>query len=211
MQSKDARTSAHPPISGHCHRWGALDTTLELPTLESLLASLEGGPHAALAQSGIETAQARIDLAKVEWIPDVTLELFYRRLEHSETDAFDVGLVVPLPVFDRNQGKIREAKAGRREAEARARSTRGEAVRRIREAHVKLSEALTHTRLVKGEIVPRAETVLKAAEARHAAGDLSLADILPIRRDYAAVRLAYLDALREVMESWGELRLFLKP
>jgi hypothetical protein len=32
---------------------------------------------------------------------------------------------------------------------------------------------------------------------------LSLADILPIRRDRAAARLAHLDALREAMEAWG--------
>ena len=84
-------------------------------------------------------------------------------------------------------------------------------MRRVREAHVKLSEALRHTRLVRDEILPRAETVLKTAEARHGAGDLSLADILPIRRDNAVVRLTHLEALREVMEAWGELRLFLKP
>ncbi len=190
---------------------GPLETALELPTLASILAALDGGPHAALARSDVEAAQARLELARIERVPDVTLELFYRRLAHSETDAFDVGVVVPLPLFDRQAGSIREAKAGKRDAEARARATRGEAVRRIREAHVKLSEALTHSRLVREEIVPRAGTVLRAAEARHAAGDLSLADLLPIRRDYAAMRLTYLEALREVMEAWGELRLFLRP
>lgn len=190
---------------------GALETTLELPTLESVLAALEGGPYMELARGDVEAARARVDLARAERIPDVTLDLLYRRIGASDTDAFDVGLTVPLPVFDRQQGRLREAKAGVREAEARARAGRGEAVRRVRESHVKLAEAINHTRLVREEILPRAETVLKAAEARHAAGDLSLADILPIRRDYAAVRLAHLEALREVMEAWGELRLFLKP
>jgi outer membrane protein TolC len=75
---------------------------------------------------------------------------------------------------------------------------------------VKLSEAVSHARLAREAILPRAETVLKVAEARYAAGDLSLADLIPIRRDYAATRLAYLDGLREVMESWSELRAFLK-
>jgi hypothetical protein len=40
---------------------------------------------------------------------------------------------------------------------------------------------------------------------------MSLVDVLLIRRDYAAARLARLEALREVMEAWGDLRLFLKP
>jgi outer membrane protein, heavy metal efflux system len=188
---------------------GSLESTLELPTLESVLSAVEIGPQAALARSDVAAARARVDLAMVERVPDVTLDLFYRRIGASDTDAFDVGVTIPLPLFDRQQGRIQAAKAEAREAEARARAARGDAVRRVREAHVNLTEALSHTRLVKEDILPRAETVLKAAEARHAAGDLSLADVLPIRRDYASVRLAYLDALREVMEAWGQLKLFL--
>ena len=189
---------------------GVLESTFEMPTLESVLAELERGPQAEFARSDVEAARARIDLARVERIPDVTLDLLYRRIGATDTDAFDVGLTIPLPIFDRNQGRLREARAERREAEARARTVRGDSVRRIREAHVRLSESVGHARLVRDEILPRAETVLQAAEARHAAGDLSLADLIPIRRDYAAARLAHLDALREVMEAWGELRLFLK-
>lgn len=190
---------------------GVLESALELPSLEAVLVGLESGPHAELARWDVEAARARVDLARADRVPDVTLDLLYRRVGISDTDAFDVGVSIPLPLFDRQQGRLREAKAGVREAEGRARLARGEAVRRAREAHVRLGEALGHARLVRDEILPRAETVLKAAEARHAAGDLSLADLLPIRRDYAAVGLARLDALREVMEAWGDLRFFLKP
>lgn len=190
---------------------GSLETALDLPSVESILSSLDGGVHAALARADIEAARARIDLARAERIPDVTIDLFYRRLEVSNRNAFDVGLVVPLPVFDRNQGRIREAEADRRAAEARARTTRDEAIRRVREAHAKLSEAIGHVRLVRDELLPKAAVVSRTAETRYGAGDLSLADILPIRREAAAVRLAYLEGLREVMEAWGELRLFLKP
>ncbi len=189
---------------------GALEGVLEIPSVESVLAALDGGPYNALARLDIEVAKARVDHVKAERIPDISLDLIYRRLEVSKTNTFDVGVVVPLPIFDRNGGRIRAAEAERREAEARARSTRGDAVRRIREAHVKLTEAVNHTRLAKDQILPKAETVLKVAEARYAVGELSLADVLPIRRDYAATRLAYLDGLREVMEAWAELKAFLK-
>jgi cobalt-zinc-cadmium efflux system outer membrane protein len=190
---------------------GGLETALEFPAVESVLAGLDAGPQAAVAKAGVDAARARVDLAEIERVPDVTLDLFYRRLGTTETNAFDVGVTVPLPVFDRQQGRIRAARAEVLEAEARARSIRGDAVRRVREAHVRLGEAVGHARLVRDEILPRAETVLRTAEARFAAGDLSLADLIPIRRDVAAARLAHLEALREVMEAWGELRLFLKP
>ncbi len=190
---------------------GSLETALDLPSVESVLDSLDNGAHAALGRADVEATRARVDLARAERIPDVTIDLFYRRLEASNRNAVDVGLVVPLPLFDRNQGRIREAEAERRAAEARARTTRDEAIRRVREAHAKLSEAVVHVRLVRDELLPKAAVVSRAAETRYSAGDLSLADVIPIRREAAAARLAYLEGLREVMEAWGELRLFLKP
>ena len=47
--------------------------------------------------------------------------------------------------------------------------------------------------------------MLKGAEARYAAGDISLAEILPVRRDWAAVQLSYLESLRDVMQAWAAL------
>ena len=176
-----------------------------------LESALEHGPHAALAKADVDAARAAVEHAGAERIPDIAVDLIYRRIGATDQNAFDVGVAIPLPIFDRNQGRIREAEAQRREAEARARSTRGEAVRHVRESHTKLAEALAHVKLAREEILPRSELILRSAEARHAAGDLSLADLIPARREAAAARLAYLDGLRELMEAWGELRLFLKP
>ena len=47
------------------------------------------------------------------------------------------------------------------------------------------------------EVLPAAADVLKGAEARYARGDSSLAEVLPVRRDYAVMRLAWLEAIRE--------------
>jgi cobalt-zinc-cadmium efflux system outer membrane protein len=190
---------------------GPLESALELPALQSVLEALEHGPHAALARADVDAARAAVDHAGAERIPDVAVDLVYRRIGSRDENAFDVGLAIPLPLFDRNQGRIREAEAQRREAEARARATRGEAIRHVRESHTKLAEAMSHVKLAREEILPRSELILRAAEARHAAGDLSLADLIPLRREAAGARLAYLDGLRELMEAWGELRLFLKP
>ena len=47
---------------------------------------------------------------------------------------------------------------------------------------------------------------LKGAEARYDAGDTSLAEILPVRRDWAAIQLTYLESLRDVMQAWVEIK-----
>jgi len=75
----------------------------------------------------------------------------------------------------------------------------------LRQAHTRLTSALADARAFREIILPRAEVVLRAFEGRYAAGDASLTEILPIRREYTATELAYLESLRLVMEAWADL------
>jgi outer membrane protein, heavy metal efflux system len=177
---------------------GSLDTTFEIPTLESLAASLSAQPEFALADTSLRASHARIDQARAERIPDVKVEALYHRLEATKENTFDLGLSIPLPLFNRNQGKLREARA---EAE-------NELNLRLRESYTQLTSALAVTRALQTEILPRAETVLKSAESRYAAGDTSLADVLPVRREWAAIQLSHLESLRDVMLAWAQVRSF---
>jgi outer membrane protein TolC len=68
-----------------------------------------------------------------------------------------------------------------------------------------LTRAIASATLLREEILPRAERVLENAEARYASGDMSLAELLPIRRDWTRARLDYLEALNEVMQAWAGL------
>jgi cobalt-zinc-cadmium efflux system outer membrane protein len=188
---------------------GTLDATFEIPTLESLAANLASQPESALAETDIRARTARVDVAKAERIPDVKVELLYHRLEASSANTFDVGLSVPLPLFNRNQGKLREARAEVAAAEARSRMTQNELTTRLRESYLQLTGALASSRTLKTEILGKADTVLKTAEARYAAGDISLTEILPVRRDWAAVQLSYLESLRDVMQAWAGLQPYL--
>jgi len=185
---------------------GALDATFEIPTLETLAANLASQPESAQAEADIRARNARVDAAKAERIPDVKVELLYHRLEASQENTLDVGLSIPLPLFNRNQGRLREARADAAAAEARSRMTQNELTTRLRESYLQLTTALANSGTLKTEILSRAETVLKGAEARYAAGDISLAEILPVRRDWAAVQLSYLESLRDVMQAWAEIK-----
>jgi cobalt-zinc-cadmium efflux system outer membrane protein len=190
---------------------GSLDVTFEIPTLETLAANLSVQPEALRAEAGLRASNARIDLAKAERIPDVRVEALYHRLEAQKENTLDIGLSIPLPLFNRNQGRVREARAEAAAAEARARSTQLDLSVRLHEAHSDLTIALASSRALKSEILPRADTVLKAAEARYTAGDIGLGEVLPVRRDWAAVQLTYLESLRDVMQAWVQVSSYLKP
>ncbi|MBM3890379.1 MAG: TolC family protein, partial [Verrucomicrobia bacterium] len=190
---------------------GSLETAFDVPALEAIAADLNRHPAIASADAAVIAQSARVDLAKAERIPDINVELLYRRVEADKANTFDFGLRIPLPLFDRNRGKIAAARADLAAAEARASATRNDLTQRLRESYTQLSAALAAARSLRTEILPRAETVSKATEARYHAGDISLADLLPVRREAAAAQLTYLESLRDVMQAWAELQSYLRP
>jgi outer membrane protein, heavy metal efflux system len=190
---------------------GDLDATFAIPTLEALTTNLTALPEMQLAEAELRVSEARIALAKAGRIPDVRVELLYHRLEGSRENTFDVGLNIPLPLFNRNQGRLREARAEAEAAEARVRATRTAATLDLRNRYAQLDAALRVHRAWSTEILPRAESVLKQAEARHAAGDISVAELLPVRRAWAATQSSHLESLRDVMLVWSQVSAFLLP
>jgi len=189
---------------------GSLGTTLEIPALEELTAELVTHPAMAAAGADLSAREAGVSLSKVQRIPDLKAELLYHRIESSQRDAFDVGVSLPLPLFDRGRGRLLEAESQRDAAEARLRSTSIQLQARLREFHALLTVALSDARTLEAEVLPRMKLVRESTEARYAAGDLNLSEVLSVRRDDTVVRLRYLEALRDTMLAWAQLRPFLK-
>lgn len=183
---------------------GALEGPLAVPALSSLTVRLEESPVVAAAAVDIAVQRAQVDLVQAQRTPDMNIDLLYRRLGESQ-NAFDVGVRLPLHLFDRGQGRRQETWAELSAAEARARVVRNELSLHLQTAHRKLARAIAATTLLREEILPRADSVLQAAEARYRSGDMSLSELLPVRRDWTRVRLDHLDALHEVMQAWAEL------
>jgi outer membrane protein, heavy metal efflux system len=187
---------------------GTLEETLTVPALASLAARLEENPFLAAATAEIAVQRAQLDVVQAQRTPDVNLDLFYRRLGDRD-NAFDMGVRLPLHVFDRGQGRLQATRAELAAAEARARTVRNEQSLRLQTAHRKLARAVAAATLLRRELLPRAERVLQSAETRYRAGDMSLTELVPLRREWTRVRVEYLDALHEVMQAWAELSPYL--
>jgi outer membrane protein TolC len=184
---------------------GVLEEALVAPPLSSLTARLDESPLLVAAAADIAVQRAQIDLAESQLTPDVNVDLFYRRLGEKNENAFDVGVRLPLRLFDRGQGRRQEARAELSAAEARAHVLRNELFLSVQTAHQKLASAIAAATRLRESILPRAESVLQAAEARYRAGDTGFSELLPVRRDWTRVRLDYLETLHEVMQAWAAL------
>lgn len=72
--------------------------------------SLENRPDLNEAKLGIESAKLNVSLQKKMNIPDVTLRGGYNQQGDAFNNQYNVGLGIPLPIFDRNRGNIQAAK-----------------------------------------------------------------------------------------------------
>lgn len=185
---------------------GDLNLTLEIPALETLACDLASHPALAAAEADLRSHDASVALAQAQRIPDLQVELLYRRRSEAPREAFDVGLSLPLPLFDRPRSRVREADAERLASAARAQSVRQDLQARLRDAHARLVQSLDNCRRLEIHILPRVEHLRNTAEQRRAAGDLSTADVLPLRRAHAQARLSHLDALHDAWQAWTEVR-----
>jgi cobalt-zinc-cadmium efflux system outer membrane protein len=183
---------------------GSLPETLQI---SSIKAAVFGGDHPAVAvtQSEVEAQRARLKQARAERVPDVNLDLVYRRIQSSRTDAFDVGVRIPIPLFDRNK-RVRQAEYELRASEARLQRVQNQIGHDQHRLELALHSALETADLLQKEILPKTDKLLAGAEARFKAGDISLSDLLIIRREVSQTRLRYAETLRAVMEAWSGLK-----
>lgn len=72
--------------------------------------SLESRPDMNQAKLEIESAKLNVSLQKRTAIPDITLRGGYNQQGDAFMNQYNVGLGIPLPIFDRNRGNIQAAK-----------------------------------------------------------------------------------------------------
>lgn len=185
---------------------GELQAAMEIPLLEQLDARLQSHPALAAAEAEVAAREALLEVARSARIPDLDLEAGYRYMGDVDSHAFDAGVRFALPVFDRNQGRLREASAQIDAARLRARQARASLEGELRQALARLAAALDAIRVTREVLAPAVAEMERVAEARFAAGDVSAGELAIIRRERVAADVEILEALREAAEAWGEVQ-----
>ena len=174
---------------------GDLHAVLSRPELAALTARMAANPDLARWVAEREQRQAVLGQARAARVPDVTLVGGIRRYSETDSAAFVAGLSVPLPIFDRNQGKIREATLLVQKAEQQRRAAELEAIAALTDAYQTLSAALTRIETLKRDVIPRSKSVFDSVQKAYAEGKYTYLDVLDARRTFFDARAEYVDAL----------------
>ncbi len=174
---------------------GDLTTINPVPGEEEFSSLLINNPDLARWDSEINQGEAGVTLARSQAIPDVTFSFGVRNLQESDSNALVAGIELPLPLFDRNQGGVSEARATlaktrreRRAAETEARAGLAEAWQNLAASH---AEATT----LRDEILPGAQSAFETAEFGYREGKFDFLQMLDAQRTLFEVKGQYLQAL----------------
>jgi cobalt-zinc-cadmium efflux system outer membrane protein len=171
-------------------------------TLEAVLAA---HPQVRSARVGVERAQAAIRRAEVEPIPNVTFTAGYIKQYENRSNDFALGLSAPIPLWNRNQGNIRAAKAELGMAIQDVTRVENELAERVATALRAYAAAMKLADQYRADILPKAEETYKLSLEAFKGGQFEYLRVIQAQRGVAEARLEYNRALGEAWRTAADL------
>jgi len=181
------------------------DPSRSMPTVpdSSLLLNRIGETaELRLAKLQIDQREASLGLEKARRIPDLTVSVGSQYDERERERVNVVGLSMPIPLFDRNQGNV--LAAARRTDQAR--DLRNSSELRLRtEIQTTLDQWMTANTEVASfnqTILPAAQSAVDTATRGFEMGKFNFLDVLDAQRTLIGARTQYIQAIAEATDAW---------
>ena len=140
---------------------------------------------------------SRLDLEHAERVPDPKLSVGPTRFRETGEAAVKAALSIPLPIFDRKQGAIQEARYRLDQGEAGRAAARSKVHRVVAETYAELAAAHTSAERLRLEIVPAAREMFEKTREGYREGKFDLLTLLDAQRTLFEASNRYVDALRD--------------
>ncbi|MCA1323949.1 TolC family protein [Herbaspirillum sp. alder98] len=171
------------------------DVLPPLPEIGDVVRRAASAPVVRLAALEVDRRQALSAIESSKRTPDVTLSLGSKRDEEAARNALVIGVSMPLPLFDRNQGNLlqalRQADQARDDlvaAELQAQMAAAEGFETLRHAR---AEALS----LRQQVLPAAQQAYDTATRGFTLGKFGLTEVLDAQRTLFDTQTRYLRAL----------------
>lgn len=180
--------------------------SIQPPTpLPALLARLDATP--GLARWGRELAarEANIEVQQARAVPDVLLTAGPRYFSDTDEVAVVVEVGLPLPLFDRAQGDVAEARARLAQAEAERRQAAAGLRAALARTHAAQAAAYGQAMALRERLLPAAAAAETSARDAYRRGALPLDELHDAQRTLFDLRGREIEALASYHQATAEL------
>lgn len=184
---------------------GELTTLPDLPAWTDLTARFAQAPSVARARIEVARRGALAQLESSRRTPDVTVSLGVKRSEELGRNQAVVGLSIPFPLFDRNQGNVQEALRRTDKARDELSSIELRLDSETAQAYARLQTARQEADALQRDILPGAQSAYDAATKGFEFGKFDFLDVLDAQRTLLQAKSQYLRTLSDAHRAAAEI------
>jgi len=180
-----------------------LPTISTLPSITELRQSAENNPYLQQLITAKDSAEAKLKLEQALRFPGLTLKSDFT--QDPDLNTFRVGVVVPLPVWNRREGQIAQAAAGIEEADANIRLQKQVLRKEIDSAYQRNVIASNQLKVFENGLLQQSQATLSRAEAAYKFGERGILEYLDaqrvnrdVKRDYLIAKFDYFFSVLQI-------------
>jgi cobalt-zinc-cadmium efflux system outer membrane protein len=203
---KLANVTGSPLVRGRAAT-GDIETVPAVELLSPLLQRLSDAPLARVARAEMLRSNAAISVERAKRIPDITFRAGMKRVNIGgiRDNQVVVGVSIPLPLFDTNQGALLEAAHKAEKASADFDSEKARLQLELTQAYANYETSTQTARQLKTDVLPAAREALDAMSRGFALGKFSFLDVLDAQRTFFQGQSQYVQALTNAHLAYADI------
>lgn len=188
---------------------GVFYTIVPVPAYEKLAGLASRNPGIARWSVEMEQREAALELERSMRIPDLTISGGIRQYGDTGDSAFVVGVSIPLPVFDRNQGGVLESRYKLAKAGEEKMASEVKVNTALADAYHTLATAYAEASKLKDDVMPQAQSVFDAVSEGYRQGKFHYLDVLDAERTFFEVKGQYIETLTAYNKAVAEVEMLI--
>lgn len=186
---------------------GELEKLSSIPTLSDLMAQLPDSPRLKKASLAIMQKQTLSAIEQSKKTPDVTVSLGARRNEElgGITQAV-IGLSIPIPVFDNNQGNLQGARARELQSIDEKAALQNQLQTELAGAYARRQLQVEAGSMYQQDILQGAQSAYEAARKGFEFGKFSFLEVLDAQRTLFQAKTQFIQTLALARQAEADIQ-----
>jgi cobalt-zinc-cadmium efflux system outer membrane protein len=212
LELADARAELNSARQTLATTWGAtsphfdavdgdVDSVPARAPAADLLQQVETAPSLVSSRIEIDRRMAVVDVERSKAVPDLVVSAGVKRDNELGRTQAVIGLSIPLPLFDRNQGGVYEASRRAEKSRDDYAATRVRLIAEVSQAATQLATAHASLRIIREAVLPAAQQAYDASTTGFEAGKFGFLDVIDAQRSLLQARARYLNTLSSAWQA----------
>ena len=165
------------------------------PSTPELLREVDESPSLVSSRLEIDVHRAQVDVERTKAMPDVVVSVGTKRDNELGLTQAVVGVSIPLPIFDRNQGAAWQASKLVDKARDDYEAARVRILSELSQASTQLATAQASLAVLRDTVLPAAQRSYDASTTGFEAGKFGFLDVIDAQRALLQARARTLNTL----------------